>query len=53
MQGFSGYDLPVIVGVVLVTAIAIILLNLVVDLLLYAIDPTISRRGRQATASAA
>lgn len=50
LQGFSGYDLPVIVGVVLVTAVAIILLNLLVDLALYAIDPTIARRGRKALA---
>jgi peptide/nickel transport system permease protein len=53
LRGFTGFDLPVIVGVVLVTAIAIILLNLVVDLLLYAIDPTIARRGRRAGVRAA
>ena len=53
LQGFTGFDLPVIVGIVLVTAIAIILLNLVVDLLLYAIDPTIARKGRKAAARAA
>jgi peptide/nickel transport system permease protein len=53
LQGFSGFDLPVIVAVVLVTALAIILLNLAVDLLVFAIDPTIARGGRKATASAA
>jgi peptide/nickel transport system permease protein len=40
----SGFDLPVILGVTLVTGLAIILLNLAVDLALLAIDPTISRR---------
>jgi peptide/nickel transport system permease protein len=47
LRGFSGFDLPVIVGVVLVTAVAIIALNLLVDLALYAIDPTIARKGRR------
>ena len=48
LNGASGFDLPVILGITLVTGLAIILLNLVVDLLLLAIDPTISR-GRRAT----
>ncbi len=47
LRGFSGFDLPVIVAVVLVTAVAIIGLNLLVDLALYAIDPTIARKGRK------
>ena len=41
----AGFDLPIILGVTLVTGLVIILLNLVVDLALLAIDPTI-RRGR-------
>ena len=52
LQGFEGFDLPVIVGVVLVTAVAIIAFNLAVDLVLFAIDPTIARPGRR-TASRA
>lgn len=52
LQGFRGYDLPVVVGVVLVTALAIILLNLLVDLIVFAIDPTIARGGRHAPARA-
>jgi len=43
---FEGSDLPVILGVTLVAAAAIILLDLVVDIVLLAIDPTVSRRGR-------
>lgn len=53
LQGFAGYDLPVIVAVVIVTAVAIILLNLAVDLALYAIDPRITRQGRKALAHTA
>jgi peptide/nickel transport system permease protein len=53
LRGFNGYDLPVIVAVVLVTAVAIVLLNLIVDLSLYAIDPTISIRGRRALGTTA
>jgi peptide/nickel transport system permease protein len=53
LRGFSGYDLPVIVAVVLVTAVAIVLLNLLVDLSLYAIDPTISIHGRKALGTTA
>ena len=53
LRGFSGYDLPVIVAVVLVTAVAIVVLNLLVDLSLYAIDPTISIRGRKALGTTA
>lgn len=53
LQGFNGYDLPVIVAVVLVTATAIILLNLLVDLSLYAIDPTVPLQGRKTLGRAA
>lgn len=46
LAGIQGYDLPVILAVTLVAAAAIIVLNLVADLLLLAIDPTVARRGR-------
>lgn len=44
LNGAAGFDLPVIVGITLAAGLAIILLNLAVDLALLAIDPTISRR---------
>jgi peptide/nickel transport system permease protein len=50
LRGSAGYDLPVIVAVVLVSAVAIIGLNLVVDLVLYALDPRIARSGRPQSA---
>jgi peptide/nickel transport system permease protein len=43
LAGFQGYDLPVILGVTLVAAAAIILLNLIADIVLLAIDPTVAR----------
>jgi peptide/nickel transport system permease protein len=47
LAGFQGYDLPVILAVTLVAATAIILLNLVADLVLLWLDPTVTRkRGR-------
>ena len=46
LRGSAGYDLPVIVAVVLVSAVAIIGLNLAVDLVLYALDPRIARGRR-------
>jgi peptide/nickel transport system permease protein len=46
LAGFQGYDLPVILAVTLVAAAAIILLNLVADLVLLALDPTVTLRGR-------
>jgi peptide/nickel transport system permease protein len=55
----TGIDLPVILAVTLFAAAAVILLNLVVDLVLVAIDPRISRGGparadaREGTAPAA
>ena len=50
LAGFEGYDLPVILAVTLVAATAIILFNLVADLILLAIDPTVARGGgRSAT----
>jgi peptide/nickel transport system permease protein len=44
LAGFQGYDLPVILGVTLVAAAGIILLNLVADIVLLVVDPTIARR---------
>ena len=46
LAGFQGYDLPVILPVTLVAAAAIIVLNLLADIVLLAIDPTVARRGR-------
>jgi peptide/nickel transport system permease protein len=48
LAGLQGYDLPVILAVTLVAAAAIIVLNLVADLVLLALDPTVARRGRGA-----
>src|SRR3954447_19064124 len=45
LAGFEGYDLPVILAVTLVAATAIILLNLLADLVLLWLDPTVARRG--------
>jgi peptide/nickel transport system permease protein len=44
LAGFQGYDLPVILAVTLVAAAAIIVLNLIADLVLLAVDPTVARR---------
>jgi peptide/nickel transport system permease protein len=46
LAGIQGYDLPVILAVTLVAAAAIIVLNLVADLVLLAIDPRVARQGR-------
>jgi peptide/nickel transport system permease protein len=46
LAGIEGYDLPVILAVTLVAAAVIILLNLLADLLLLAIDPTVTRQSR-------
>jgi peptide/nickel transport system permease protein len=46
LAGFQGYDLPVILAVTMIAAAAIIVLNLVADIVLLAIDPTVARRGR-------
>jgi peptide/nickel transport system permease protein len=49
LQGFSGFDRPVIVGIVLVTGAVVILANLVADLLSGVLDPRIrlSENARQ------
>ena len=44
LAGLQGYDLPVILAVTLVAAAAIIVLNLLADIVLLAVDPTIARR---------
>jgi peptide/nickel transport system permease protein len=44
LAGFQGYDLPVILAVTLVAAAAIIVLNLLADIVLLAVDPTVARR---------
>jgi peptide/nickel transport system permease protein len=46
LAGIQGYDLPVILAVTMVAAAAIIVLNLVADIVLLAIDPTVAGRGR-------
>lgn len=45
--GLQGYDLPVILAVTLVAGAAIILLNLVADLVVLALDPTLTRTSRR------
>jgi peptide/nickel transport system permease protein len=44
--GFNGYDLPVILGVVLLVGTVIILLNLLLDLVYVVLDPTIRQQAR-------
>jgi peptide/nickel transport system permease protein len=39
--GLVGFDLPVILGVVLVVSVAVVVFNLIVDLLLAAVDPRV------------
>jgi peptide/nickel transport system permease protein len=45
IAGDAGFDLPVILALVMIVGAAIILLNLVADVLLAVIDPTIETRG--------
>ena len=45
--GLQGYDLPVILAVTLVAGAVIILLNLVADLIVLALDPTLARSSRR------
>jgi peptide/nickel transport system permease protein len=45
IAGDAGFDLPVIIAVVMIVGAAIILLNLVADFVLAAIDPRIESRG--------
>jgi peptide/nickel transport system permease protein len=43
-QGITAYDTPMIVGTVLVSAVAIVTLNLVIDLLYPVLDPRLAHR---------
>jgi peptide/nickel transport system permease protein len=45
--GLQGYDLPVILAVTLVAGAVIILFNLVADLVVMALDPTLARSSRR------
>jgi peptide/nickel transport system permease protein len=45
--GLQGYDLPVILAVTLVAGAAIILFNLVADLVVMALDPTLAQTSRR------
>lgn len=52
LNGFVGFDLPFIVGIVLVTSVAILLLNLFADLVYLWLDPRIELVGRDRLARA-
>jgi peptide/nickel transport system permease protein len=39
--GLVGFDLPVIAGVILAVSLAVVIFNLIVDLLLGVVDPRI------------
>jgi peptide/nickel transport system permease protein len=45
--GLQGYDLPVILAVTLVAGAAIIVFNLIADLVVMALDPTLARSSRR------
>jgi peptide/nickel transport system permease protein len=47
IAGDAGFDLPVIIAVVMVVGAAIILLNLLADALLAVVDPTIETRAQR------
>lgn len=49
ISGDQGFDLPIIIAVVMVVGAAIILLNLVADALLAVFDPTIETRATRRT----
>lgn len=54
IQGVVGYDRPVILGVVVVTAVTVILMNLVADIVTALIDPRVRETGlRRITARTA
>lgn len=50
LSGLSGYDLPMILGVVVFTAVVVVVLNLLVDIVCAIIDPRIRESGRRALA---
>lgn len=45
--GLQGYDLPVILAVTLVAGAAIIVFDLIADLVVMALDPTLARTSRR------
>jgi peptide/nickel transport system permease protein len=49
LQGFAGFDRPVIVGIVLVTGAVVVLANLAADLLVGMIDPRARTGGSRGT----
>ncbi len=49
LQGFAGFDRPVIVGIVLVTGAVVVLANLAADLLVGVIDPRARTGGSRGT----
>ncbi len=50
LSGQSGYDLPMILGVVVLTAVVIIVLNLFVDVVCAVLDPPVREQGRRVVA---
>jgi peptide/nickel transport system permease protein len=48
-RALTGTDLPVIMGVVLVVSVAVVVVNLIADILYCVIDPRISLRGPSAS----
>jgi peptide/nickel transport system permease protein len=52
-RGLTGLDLPVIMGVVFLISVAVVVLNMIVDILYCLIDPRISLRGGSSLESTA
>jgi len=52
LAGQTGYDLPMILGIVMTTGVAIIVLNLLADLVCFALDPRIRASGGRPAAAA-
>jgi hypothetical protein len=44
-RALSSNDLPVIMGVVLVVSVAVVIANMIADILVYAADPRLGARG--------
>ncbi len=53
LRGEQGFDLPVILGIVMVVGAAIVLINLLVDLVHTLADPRVGTRGRRQGAARA
>jgi peptide/nickel transport system permease protein len=47
LQGFVGFDRPVIIGIVLVAGATVVVVTLVADLLAAAVDPRVRQAGRR------